>query len=289
MRSLRLKHIGTEQMIRKIDIIHKFITLYDYPNLVFSLVDSYQLAAEITTSILENIHGNTSYVTSLWIDNLIKDLHHHRIKFKKRDKSTLKPDRYNDTNVIQDVNNKYISILTRKKYNASRMYLRIIFLSKVCNSEGTSLNMIKLQNTANHRVNNIFWWPNQQKPGVKYWNDWISYLLKKYCVPNSHHLQQQYHLGKWLTEYNNRNSHSNINFPPSLQGVYNTQHLTQHYCKHTGAGTYSIIPNTSASIETIHVDAIRITMKNKIFNCSSRASPIAKTFPLYIKAMPEWK
>ena len=104
-------------MTRKIDIIYKFITLLDYSNLVLSLNDNCQPAAGITTLILENIHGKTSYVTSLWLDNLIKDLQHHRIKLKIRDKFTLKPDRYNNTNVMQDVNNKYTSILTRKKYN----------------------------------------------------------------------------------------------------------------------------------------------------------------------------
>ena len=104
--SLRLKHLGTEKMIRKIDIINKFITLPDYSNLMLSIIDNYQLAAGITPPILENIYWNTSYVTSLWLDNLIKDLQHHRIKLKIRDKFTLKPDRYNNTNVIQDVNNK---------------------------------------------------------------------------------------------------------------------------------------------------------------------------------------
>ena len=143
-------------MIRKEDIIHKFITLLDYAYLVLSLIDNYQLAAGITTPILENIQGNTSYVTNLWLDNLIKDLQHHRIKLKIRDKFTLKPDRYNDTNVIQDVNNKYTSILTRQKYNECRLYLRITFLSEVCNPEGTSLNMILLQNKTNHRVNSRF-------------------------------------------------------------------------------------------------------------------------------------
>ena len=155
--------------------------------------------------------------------------------------------------------------------------------------------MILLHSTTNLRVNSTFWWPNQHKPGTKYWNDWISYLLKIYCVPNSHHLQQQYHLGKWLTEYNNRNSHSNLNFSPSLQEVYNTQQLTQNYCIHTGAGTYYIIPKTSASIETIPADTTPITIKNNIFNCkmqrqySSRATPIAKTFPEHVKALPELK
>ena len=32
--SLRLKHLGTEKMIRKRDTIHKFATLPDYSNLV---------------------------------------------------------------------------------------------------------------------------------------------------------------------------------------------------------------------------------------------------------------
>ena len=83
MGSLRLKHLDTEQMTRKIDIIHKFTTLSDYFNLVIGRIDNYQLAAGITTSILENIHGGTSYVPSIGLENLITDLQHHKIKLKK--------------------------------------------------------------------------------------------------------------------------------------------------------------------------------------------------------------
>ena len=63
--SLRLKHLGTEQMIRKIDIMHKFITLLYYSNFILGLIDNYQLAVGIITPILENIHEDTSYATSL--------------------------------------------------------------------------------------------------------------------------------------------------------------------------------------------------------------------------------
>ena len=90
--SLKLKkHLGTEQMIQKIDIIQKFITLLDYSNLVLILIDNYQLVAGLITPILENINGNTQYVTSLWINNSVTDLQHHRIELKIRNKFTLKP------------------------------------------------------------------------------------------------------------------------------------------------------------------------------------------------------
>ena len=126
-------------------------------------------------------------------------IQHHRIKLHIRDKFILAPDRYNDTTIIQDMNNKYTSSTKRKKYNACRMYLRITFLSELCNPEGTSLNIILLNNTSNNRVKSRFWWPNQTKPGTKYWNDWMSYLRQTYCVLNSHHLQHRYQLGKgWL-------------------------------------------------------------------------------------------
>ena len=184
MESLRLKNLGTEKMIHKIDIIHKFITLSYYFSLVLGLIDNYHLAAGIKPPILENIHRDTLYITSIWLDNLIIDLQHHKIKLKIRDKFTLKQDRYNDTNVMQDVNKKYKSITTRKQYNASRMYLRITFLSEVYNPEDTSLNMSLIHHKANNRANSRFWWPNQTKAGTKYWSEWIFYLIQIYCVHN---------------------------------------------------------------------------------------------------------
>ena len=136
---------------------------------------------------------------------------------------------------MQDVNNKHTSLTKRKKYNACRMYLRITFSSEICNPEGTSLSIILLNNKSNNRVKSRFWWPNQKKPGSKYWNEWISYLRQTYCVPNSHHLQHRYQLGKWMTTYNYRNSHFNINFSPSLQEIYNSKQRNQQYCQHIGA------------------------------------------------------
>ena len=63
--SLSLKHLGTEKMIRKIDIMHKFITLIDYSNFILGLIDNYQLTVGIITPILENIHGKTFNATIL--------------------------------------------------------------------------------------------------------------------------------------------------------------------------------------------------------------------------------
>ena len=89
--TLRLKHMGTEQMTRKIDIIHRFFTLSDYPNLVISLIVNYQLAAGITTPMIEKINGDTSYITSIWLNNLIADLQHHKIKIKIKIRDKIYP------------------------------------------------------------------------------------------------------------------------------------------------------------------------------------------------------
>ena len=91
--------------------------------------------------------------TSIWIDNLIKLKRPStpQNSTKKRDEFTLTPDRYNDTNVVQDVNNKYTSIRTKTRFKACRMYLRVTFLSEICNVEGASLNMILLNNKANNQ------------------------------------------------------------------------------------------------------------------------------------------
>ena len=220
-----------------------------------------------------NIHGNTSYINSIWIDNLIKDLQHHTIKLKLRDTVTLIPDRYNDTNVMQDVNKQYTSIKTRTKFSAFQIYLRVICVSDICNFEGVSLNTTLLNNKENNRVNSRFWCLHQQKLGTKYWIDWFSYLLQVYCVPNSYHLQKQYHLGKWLTAYNIRNSHININFSPSLQEFYYTDKTTQQYYRTTGEGTYSIIPNNSDNPDIIYAVVIPIIIKNNSFTCKNIILP----------------
>ena len=52
--SLKLQHFGLEQLIQKIDTIHKFINNKDFKHLLTIIIDSFQLASDISTPILEN-------------------------------------------------------------------------------------------------------------------------------------------------------------------------------------------------------------------------------------------
>ena len=50
------------------------------------------------------------------------------------------PDRFNDTNIMNGVNQKIILWNKIARFNAYQMYLRFTFRSKICNIAGTIIN-----------------------------------------------------------------------------------------------------------------------------------------------------
>ena len=52
--SLKLQHFGLEQLIQKIDTIHRFTNNKDFKHLLANMIDSFQLASGISTPVLEN-------------------------------------------------------------------------------------------------------------------------------------------------------------------------------------------------------------------------------------------
>ena len=52
MYSLQLTHLGVVKMLKKIDILQKFLSHRDYSNVIIVLIDNYQLTSGITIPIL---------------------------------------------------------------------------------------------------------------------------------------------------------------------------------------------------------------------------------------------
>ena len=72
--SLKLQHFGLEQLIQKIDIIHRFTNNKDFKNLLTNMIDSFQLASVISTPVLENKKWKINYVNSTWTTSLVQEL-----------------------------------------------------------------------------------------------------------------------------------------------------------------------------------------------------------------------
>ena len=52
--SLKLQYFGLEQLIQKIGTIHRFTNNKDFKHLLTNMIDSFQLASDISTPVLEN-------------------------------------------------------------------------------------------------------------------------------------------------------------------------------------------------------------------------------------------
>ena len=71
---LKLQHFGLEQLIQKIDTIHRFINNKDFKHLVINMIDSFQLTSGISTHVLENTKWEIKYVNSTRTTSLVQEL-----------------------------------------------------------------------------------------------------------------------------------------------------------------------------------------------------------------------
>ena len=62
--SLKLQHFVLEQLIQKIDTIHRLANNKDFKHLLANMIDSFQLASGIRTPVLENKKWKINYVNS---------------------------------------------------------------------------------------------------------------------------------------------------------------------------------------------------------------------------------
>ena len=63
--SLKLQRYGLEQLLSKIDAIHKVVNQNEYEYLFTNMIESYQIASGITSPIQENPYWKVDYVNSV--------------------------------------------------------------------------------------------------------------------------------------------------------------------------------------------------------------------------------
>ena len=80
--SLKLQHYGLEQLIQKIDTIHRYINNTDFKHLITNIIDSFQLASGISVPVLENKQWKIKYINSTWTTSLIQALQQYNIQLK---------------------------------------------------------------------------------------------------------------------------------------------------------------------------------------------------------------
>ena len=151
--SLKLQHYGLEQLIQKIDTIHRFINNKDFKHLITNMIYSFQLASGISTPVLENKQWKIKYVNSTWTTSLVEALQQYNIQLKTQSNFQIKKQRINDSNIMENELNKNDKLTKElKQFNACRLFLQVNYLSEITTIDGRSLDPSIISTTTINRA-----------------------------------------------------------------------------------------------------------------------------------------
>ena len=98
----KLQHFGLEQLIQKIDTIHRFINNNDFKHFATNMIYSFQLTSGISIPVLENKRWKIKYVNSISTTTLVHELQQYNIQLKLQSTFQLTKQRINDSNIMEN-------------------------------------------------------------------------------------------------------------------------------------------------------------------------------------------
>ena len=221
--SLKLQYFGLEQLIQKIDTIHRFTNNKDFKHLLTNMIDSFQLTSGDSTPVLENKKWKINYVNSTCTTSLVQELQQYNIQQKLQTTFKLTKQIINDSNVMENelTNNNKLTT-TVKKFNACRLFLQVNYLSEITTIDGKSLDDTIIGTNITKRSESTLLWPNQMQPKSEHWKKWIKKIKQRYCIPNLLQLKEQFIRGKW-NQPNHKLTHNYkwIFYPRLMEAYHN--------------------------------------------------------------------
>ena len=128
---LQLKNIGAESLIHKLCSIYHLLYKEDTSKAILLIFRRYQHVSGIFHPVLECPHHSTNYVNSIWRNNLIRLFFQYQVIITIPITNVQKPQRINDTFLIDGVLPYLSSITLRRQINACQSFLKVIFLSNI--------------------------------------------------------------------------------------------------------------------------------------------------------------
>ena len=179
---LQLKHIEVETLIRKLRSFHDLLYKDDTSKSVKLLFHWYQYASGVFHPVLENPSHSTSYVNSIWANDLIRMLFKYQVQIQLPETIIQKLQRFNDKFIMDDILSYISSNNIRKQLNACILFLQITFLSEIADIDGTHLIQGILHDNNRKIPITTLHWPKQGFLDSSTWKVWSTVITHLYCV-----------------------------------------------------------------------------------------------------------
>ena len=307
---LHLPHLYSEMSAMKLEALISHIRADSALGKALMInINTIQLISGSYLPILEN-NCNLNYLDDNWIMHLRTFV--FEINASVKIENIWRPMLQKENDIcLMDIFCTHTNFTSRQLtlVNYWRIYYQVIFLSDICEpgdenkvqvcftKENANMDL-KMQQSCLH-------WPNQQKPGKKGFQLWIS-CLKQCFEFNKSNRKISWKLGKWLPHHISYNKW-NYYFDADSQHVYQAN-ATNYTCygtinskKHTSIYNNIDIINSIIDIPTAAIPA-QVISQNRISKCIHSSTPsnttttterpmdtIPLTWKEYISNLSDWQ
>ncbi len=215
--------------------IHRVPQVMSY--LDFCTLSFHQLTAGISAPLLTSPSTPIPYLEKGWITSLRSFLAFiDGGTIEIGDQFCIHPVRYNDTILMDKLNDPDLPATTVERINHCQLYLQVTSLADICDGNGTAILPAAYHGHTLPHSHSTLWWPRQPCPPARSWQAWQHALRKWFLTDEAHSLclRPSAVLGEWL---------------PSLH----THHRRWHYHVDISLGNATRhCPPTKDSTATLH-------------------------------------
>ena len=164
---IALIDLRVEQRVRKLQFMKKMLLYPKHKILIQIIIEWYHISAGLIGQILSNPTDKTSYVSSVWFQDIITFLFKNNIHVITYQFFTIKFQRINDRCIMYELIQLIQLNVTKTeliKLNACRMYLQVLLLSDITTPNGKTIIMQFLRRKKPKYPRSTFNWPNQDFP-----------------------------------------------------------------------------------------------------------------------------
>ena len=177
---LQLKNCEVEALILKIKGLKNLMCKTETSKIVKILIYWFQHVAGTSFPILECPPYDLEYVNSIWVLDLIRLLRKYKVAIRLENKYLPKPQRQNDSNIMDIANHHITSVSILKKINACRLYSKAQYISDIAQISGKTLIPGVLCGSATNMPQTNLQWPNQSKPNDATWKVWKHFITQTF-------------------------------------------------------------------------------------------------------------
>ena len=162
--------------------------------------------------ILANHLINVNYINIIWFYHLLHFMAESHITIYTTEFLTVNYQRNNDKSIMSNIGKLNLSKKHIIQINTCRLYLQVVILSDIANSDGRTVNNHFLDGNTPIDPSSTVRWRNQPLPSPQAWNLWQKIVRKVFNISDNNILPHHQQLREWIVPYSLRQMYHRWNY-----------------------------------------------------------------------------